>query len=102
MRLLMLAAMVAASAAADYDFGLYDFQADPGDGWQLMSVEDFSNHADAFREHYGYGYRQVWGSYSCTLASCTYGVCILCTCIAPVSSKRLCLSEYTHTTLLYR
>ena len=58
MRLLMLAAMVAASApvaasaAADYDFGLFDFQADPGDGWQLMSVDDFKNHADAFRTHY--------------------------------------------------
>ena len=53
MLVLLLSAFVRAVLAEDtHLFGLYDFQADPGGGWQLMSASDFTTHQAALVAFY--------------------------------------------------
>jgi hypothetical protein len=45
-------ACLVALGAAEIEFGLYDFQLDPGGGWRLMDGADFAAHRLAFIAHY--------------------------------------------------
>eukprot|EP00937_MAST-01D_sp_MAST-1D-sp2_P006154 g6154.t1 len=49
---LAVLAAVAAAGSYEYEYALYDFQTDPGDGWQLMSVADFVAHRAEFVRFY--------------------------------------------------
>jgi hypothetical protein len=42
----------AVEAPAGVQFGIYDSETSPGADWQLMGVEDFTEHRDAFIEQY--------------------------------------------------
>ena len=50
--LLALSSVACATNSTALQWGLYDAATPPGDGWQLMSVEDFANHKEEFVRHY--------------------------------------------------
>ena len=49
---LLCCSLVAVARAADVDFGLYDAEQAPAEGWILMSAVDFTTHKTAFLKSY--------------------------------------------------
>ena len=56
--LLLLAGSTPAEAGSHVYFGLYDFEENPGGGWQLMSAADFEDYRLKFIAAYNHGVQQ--------------------------------------------